>query len=184
MRSELVRASRFISLVLRHEPSAAGLVLDAQGWASLDALFSGARAAGIALDRSALAAIFAESDKARFELSLDGSRIRAVHGHSVAVETQGEPETPPDELFHGTAQRLVTAILREGLKPGARQFVHLSAGRDMALSVGARHGRPVVPSVDAAGMAQARLEFFRSSSGVWLTRSVPAAYLKLSGEGL
>ncbi|GLK55830.1 putative RNA 2'-phosphotransferase [Methylopila capsulata] len=143
----------------------------------MSALIDGAAKAGVALDRAALAVIMAESDKARFELSDDGERIRAVHGHSVDVETHGPAETPPDILWHGTAQRFLPAILTEGLTSGARRFVHLSETAEMAREVGARHGRPAVLTVSASDMAAQGFAFYRSSSGVWLTPAVPSRFL-------
>ena len=38
MSKHLVSASKFMSLVLRHQPEAIGLSLDAEGWASIDEL--------------------------------------------------------------------------------------------------------------------------------------------------
>lgn len=80
-------------------------------------------------------------------------------------------------LFHGTATRSLEAILRDGLRPMARQDVHLSADSDTATRVGSRHGRPVVLLVDAAAMAAAGHEFRVSANGVWLTDAVPPEYL-------
>ena len=37
----LLRASHFLSLVLRHKPEAAGITLDSHGWAEVDALLAG-----------------------------------------------------------------------------------------------------------------------------------------------
>ncbi len=59
MATDMVRASKFLALVLRHEPAAAGLTLDAEGWAPVDALLRGLAAAGLPLDREALAALVA-----------------------------------------------------------------------------------------------------------------------------
>lgn len=58
-----------------------------------------------------------------------------------------------------------------------RQDVHLSADVETATRVGARHGRPVVLRVDAAGLAAAGHLFRRSANGVWLTDTVPPAFL-------
>ncbi|MBB5754406.1 RNA 2'-phosphotransferase [Prosthecomicrobium pneumaticum] len=177
MGADLVRISKFISLVLRHEPAAAGLELDPQGWASVDALIAGAGRAGLVIDRSILEAVMAANDKRRFEISADGAAIRATHGHSVAVETVDSPLAPPDRLLHGTADRFLASIRAEGLRPGERQFVHLSETVEMARTVGGRHGRPAIIVVDTGAMARDGFLFYRSSSGVWLTRNVPPAYL-------
>ena len=80
--------------------------------------------------------VVATSDKRRF--ALDGESIRANQGHSVAVDLELQPVEPPPLLFHGTPERNVEAILREGLRRGARHHVHLSAEARTATAVGAR----------------------------------------------
>ncbi|MCL2730493.1 MAG: RNA 2'-phosphotransferase, partial [Actinomycetia bacterium] len=59
------------------------------------------------------------------------------------------------------------------------QDVHLSADRETAERVGARHGRPVVFEVDAAGLAAAGHTFRVSANGVWLTDRVPPERLRV-----
>jgi hypothetical protein len=44
-----VRVSKFLSLALRHRPQAAGLTLDPEGWANVDALIEGAETQGLTL---------------------------------------------------------------------------------------------------------------------------------------
>lgn len=44
-------SSKYLSYVLRHEPQAIGLQLDAEGWADIDALIAGAARHGRQLDR-------------------------------------------------------------------------------------------------------------------------------------
>src|SRR5215207_8492537 len=107
MDPQLVRISKFLSLVLRHDPGKIGLTLDATGWADVGALLDGAARAGVQIDRETLARVVAENEKQRFALSADGTRIRANQGHSVDVDLGLEPRTPPEVLYHGTATRLV-----------------------------------------------------------------------------
>jgi putative RNA 2'-phosphotransferase len=64
----------------------------------------------------------------------------------------------------------------------ARHHVHLSATAETARVVGARHGRPVVLVVDAAGMSRAGIPFYRSANGVWLVDHVPPRYLRKKDE--
>jgi putative RNA 2'-phosphotransferase len=40
--SRVVQASKFLSFVLRHQPEAIALALDAEGWGSVDDLIAGA----------------------------------------------------------------------------------------------------------------------------------------------
>lgn len=171
--------SKFLSYVLRHAPESIGLKLDGQGWADVSDLLEKANAAGTPLDGVTLRQIVAESDKKRFTLSDDGLRIRAAQGHSVTVDLDKSPSEPPPQLFHGTATRFLDAIMREGLLPGSRQQVHLSADDVTAKAVGQRHGRPAILSVDAAEMFAAGHQFYQANNGVWLIEVVPAAYFTL-----
>lgn len=176
---EFVRFSKFLSLVLRHRPELIGLRLDAQGWANVDELIEKAATAGrvTGLDRATLLAIVSGSDKQRFALSSDGLRIRASQGHSVSVDLQLSPKSPPAQLYHGTASRYLKAIFKTGLKPQRRQYVHLSADPETATAVGTRHGFPAVLIVDASRMAQDGFTFYQADNGVWLTEQVPVRYL-------
>jgi putative RNA 2'-phosphotransferase len=172
------RTSKFLSLVLRHEPEKIGLTLDAAGWVDVSELIAKCNAAGQALDAGSLAEIVRTSDKQRFTLSEDGTRIRAAQGHSVAVELGLTPTVPPDVLYHGTASTVVAAIRAEGLKPGSRQQVHLSADTVTARRVGARHGAPVVLTITAQRMHMAGHTFTQADNGVWLTDYVPPRFIE------
>lgn len=177
MDPSLVRASRFLSLVLRHRPEHVGITLDPAGWVRVDELLAAARRSGFALDRATLERVVAENDKRRFALSGDGARIRASQGHSVDVDLGLAPQAPPEELFHGTATRFLESIRSEGLRPGSRIHVHLSPDEATARTVGRRHGAPVVLRVAAGDMHRDGHELVRSENGVWLALAVPAMYL-------
>jgi putative RNA 2'-phosphotransferase len=170
---DVVRRSKRLSYVLRHAPASAGLTLDAAGWADVDALL-----AALGWTRAELERVVATNDKRRFALDESGTRIRASQGHSVAVDLGYAAQTPPQVLFHGTAERNLPVILAEGLRPGRRHAVHLSPDDVTARRVGARHGRPVVLRVDAEGMARDGAVFTRSANGVWLVDAVPPRYLR------
>jgi putative RNA 2'-phosphotransferase len=174
-----VQLSKFLSLVLRHKPETIGLTLDGQGWAVVDDLIAKANAAGTRLSRDDLVHVVETSDKKRFTLSPEGSRIRAAQGHSVSVELGLSPQEPPPVLYHGTAMHFVPAILSEGLKPQQRQQVHLSLDEGTAYRVGQRHGKPAIFKVDAHRMRAAGLQFYRADNGVWLTNRVPPEFLML-----
>lgn len=177
MDKSLVQTSKFLSKVLRHAPESVGLELDDAGWVDVDDLLAAASRAGVAMDRATLQRVVAENDKQRFALSPDGLRIRASQGHSVTVELGLQPVVPPEVLFHGTADRNVKSIRQQGLIPGRRTHVHLSADEATAVNVGRRHGRPVVLRVRAGEMHRAGHAFFRSDNGVWLTAAVPPGHL-------
>ena len=168
----LERTSKYISLLLRHKPEAAGLTLDAHGWTNVDELLR-----AVKLDRSDLERIVSEDKKGRYSFSEDGKRIRANQGHSVNVDVELEAKAPPETLYHGTAERFTASIEREGLKPGTRLYVHLSLTPEDARKVGQRHGKPVVYSVNSGRMFREGCKFYLSVNGVWLTKEVPAEYL-------
>jgi putative RNA 2'-phosphotransferase len=170
--SDLVRVSRRLSYVLRHHPDSVGLTLDVHGWVAVDDLLAALR-----LTRAELDDVIARNDKRRFAFDDTGTRIRASQGHSVRVDLGLAPAVPPGELFHGTVERFLGAILTEGLRPRNRHAVHLSADRETAERVGARRGEPVVLRVDAAAMARDGVVFTRSENGVWLVDAVPPRYL-------
>ena len=166
--------SRFLSLVLRHEPGKIGLILDPQGWTEVDALLA---ALPFELDRDGLTTIVRNSDKQRFALSADGRMIRANQGHSVTVDLALKPQEPPEVLYHGTVEKVLPAILSKGLIKGERHHVHLSATVEAAQVVAARRGAPVVLRIAAGQMHGSGMLFFRSENGVWLTDHVPPAFL-------
>lgn len=174
--TELVSASKFLSLVLRHQPDVIGLSLDAEGWADIDALIRLA-AGRKPLTRALIEAVVENNNKQRFAISADGQRIRAHQGHSIDVDLGFVPVTPPARLYHGTATRFVESIRREGLVKRSRQHVHLSADADTATNVGARHGTPAILVVHAAEMVAAGHAFYRSGNGVWLTDAVPPDFI-------
>jgi putative RNA 2'-phosphotransferase len=177
--SRFVQTSKFLSFVLRHQPEAIGLALDAEGWGGVDDLIAGAARQGRQLSRELIEQVVATNDKKRFELSADGRRIRVVQGHSTrGVDRQFEPRQPPDVLFHGTASRFVAAISREGLKPGSRHYVHLSTDEQTARAVCLRYGLPVVLVVDADRMHAQGFVFHQAENGVWLTARVPPDFLR------
>jgi len=170
--------SKFLSLVLRHRPELIGLALDPHGWADIKQLLSCARAHGVPLTHALLLDAVAKSDKQRFALSDDGQRIRAQQGHSIDIDLQLEPQTTPNELFHGTATRFATAIRQQGLIAGTRQYVHLSGLESTAVAMGQRHGKPLVLRVHALAMHAAGFPFFLTANGVWLTKTVPVKFLE------
>jgi len=172
-----IKVSKFLSLVLRHQPEQIGIQLDAHGWVSIEELMHGFANEGRSITREELQEVVDTSDKQRFAISADGLRIRANQGHSVEVDLGYTPTTPPEMLYHGTSERNIAAIRASGLTKGARHHVHLSGDVETARKVGARHGAAVVLGVRAGAMVQDGHLFYRSANGVWLTESVPAIYL-------
>lgn len=176
------KLSKTLSYILRHRPDTYGLTPDDGGWVRVVDLLAALASNGAQVTRADLARVVQENDKQRFALSEDGTRIRASQGHSFDVALGYVPSEPPPVLYHGTVVRALSAILVEGLTRQQRQHVHLSDTREVARSVGARRGRPVVLEVDSAAMHAHGYTFYLSANGVWLTEHVPPSFLQASSE--
>lgn len=172
----LQQTSKLIALILRHRPETAGITLDEHGWADVGALIAGVNRI-TPLTMEMLEEIVRTDEKQRYAFSGDRTRIRASQGHSIPVDVELQRAEPPAVLYHGTAERFVPAILKEGLLHGSRLYVHLSPDAATAVKVGRRHGKPFVFAVAAGKMAEDGFPFFLSANGVWLTERVPAEYL-------
>nr|WP_315383608.1 RNA 2'-phosphotransferase [uncultured Sphingomonas sp.] len=172
------KLSKLLSYWLRHAPEAGDLALDEAGWASVETVRAALAREGA--DPALLEQVVASSDKQRFELSADGTRIRARQGHSIGVDLDWPIATPPETLYHGTVERFLEAILAKGLQPMARHHVHLSPDVETAARVGERRGTPVLLKIAAGEMARQGAVFRLSSNGVWLAEAVPPAFLALA----
>lgn len=171
-----VKLGRFLSLVLRHDPAAAGISLDEHGWADVKELLAGVNRTGRKIDMDTLERIVRENSKQRYSFNEDHSKIRANQGHSVSVDVELKETQPPQYLYHGTASRFLPSIQREGIRKMSRQYVHLSGDFETAMAVGKRHGSPVVITIDAAAMGRDGVTFYRSENGVWLCEHVEPKY--------
>jgi putative RNA 2'-phosphotransferase len=176
---EIARTSKFLSLILRHEPERVDLKLDGAGWVGVTELLAAFNRHGISLTLDQLKHIVATSDKKRFAFSEDEKRIRASQGHSIEVDLQYAPQAPPELLYHGTPDRFVESIWTTGLSKGQRHHVHMSADPNTAAKVGERRGRPVVLKIRAGDMHRAGHTFFRSANGVWLVDHVPPSFIEI-----
>lgn len=171
-----IKLGRFLSLVLRHEPQAAGISLDEHGWADVRALLSGVAHTGRSIDMETLERIVRENNKQRYAFNEDHTKIRANQGHSLQVDVELTALPPPRYLFHGTATQFQAKIQREGIQKMSRQYVHLSKDIETAAAFGRRHGAPVVIRIDAEAMARDGITFYRSENGVWLCDAVLPKY--------
>ena len=178
---DVTAASKFLAYVLRHHPAAIGVTLDPAGWVPVSELLAAAARHGRPASPELLRQVLAAPGRQRFEVR-DGL-IRAAQGHTVPVDLGLAPAAPPATLYHGPVSRFLPGILADGLKPGTRNHVHLSADAGTAATVAARRGRPVIVRVDATAMHRAHHEFYRAANGVWLTAGVPPAFITAPGCG-
>jgi len=168
-----------LSKYLRHRPEELGLQLEPGGWVGVEELLAASVRRGFPVSREELEEVVARNDKKRFAFGESGTRIRAQQRHSVPVDLGLRLTEPPPVLYHGTPERNLSKILRDGLNKMSRHHVHLSPDEASATGVGARCGHPVVLAVDAATMQGDGWTFYRSGNGVWLVERVPPRYLSL-----
>jgi putative RNA 2'-phosphotransferase len=181
-RRRLVKLSKFLALILRHQPERFALELDDEGWASLPEVMEILQ--GLPnfrwATRANVMAVVEEgtgSDKRRFQV--EGKRIRARYGHSLAHPIHYEPVIPPPLLYHGTSPDVLESIRRAGLEPMERQYVHLSSDTETAIRVGVRHDEyPVVLTVRAADAHAAGSIFYQADDAVYLAKHIPVEFLE------
>ncbi|RYG37346.1 RNA 2'-phosphotransferase [bacterium] len=174
-----VRIGKLISLILRHEPQKIGIAaLEPGGYVPVCTLLEGLARLGSPLSREELDELVRDSDKGRYSFDTSGTRIRANQGHSVPVDLGLDPKMPPAILYHGTPERFLEQIRRDGLQKMARHAVHLSPDEATATMVGQRRGRPVLLRIDARRMHEEGFLFTRSENGVWLIDAIPRQYIQ------
>lgn len=171
------RLSKFLSYVLRHNPSQLGIELDANGWTDVQVLLTRWKIQEPLIDLDTLKYIVDTNSKKRFSFNDDGTMIRANQGHSVEIELGYTPQRPPEFLYHGTAEQNLPGIRECGLNKRDRHHVHLSVDKATAHQVGSRHGKAVILTIRAREMHAAGHEFYLSANGVWLTESVRTEYI-------
>lgn len=179
MKRNLIGLSKFLSLVLRHNPSLIGIILDSNGWVRCDELISKVNSYKNypELTKDILDEVVATNEKKRFAYSKDGLMIRASQGHSIEIDLALMPKEPPEYLYHGTAEKYVDNIKKSGLLRMNRQHVHMNDNPSMSEKVGARHGTPKVLRINANEMYLDGENFYLSENNVWLTDYIDPKYI-------
>ncbi len=175
---QYTKLSKFLSLILRHQPEVIGLSLNSNGWADVNELISKLTSSGKQIDFETLENVVETDNKKRYRFNDDKSKIRANQGHSLNIDLGYEPKVPPRILYHGTGQKYEDSILKTGIEKRDRHHVHLSTDIETAKNVGQRHGKPIIFEILAEAMYNDGYEFFVSENGVWLTHNIPVKYLR------
>ncbi len=174
------KISKLISYWLRHKPQDGNIQLDKFGWAKIDDILIALKSNNFDFTLSQLIELNKSFDKIRWEIDLKNLKIKATHGHSVTIEQELNPEIPNEILYHGTASKNLSGIIKKGLISGQRQYVHLSESKEMALEVGKRHGKPFLIEINTKELIENGWEFFKTQQNVWLTSNIPAKYLEFN----
>lgn len=175
--TDLEKLGKFISMILRHHPESIGLTLDEFGYADTQELIAKMNSYGKYMDFTTLKYIVDNNDKKRYSFNDDFSKIRANQGHSISVNLELVEKVPPKELYHGTVDRFLSSILKDGITRQSRQYVHLSKDIETAVKVGKRHGNPIVLVLDTSQMLKDKVKFYLSDNNVWLCEYVNSKYI-------
>lgn len=175
--AENKKISKFLSLILRHQPETIQLNLDENGWADVNELIAKSAKGRMHFSFEELEEVVETNNKKRFAFNEDKTKIRASQGHSIDIDLALKASQPPDFLYHGTADSNISSILEKGIEKRNRQHVHLSADKETATKVGMRHGKPVILTIRTKEMYDNGIHFYLSANGVWLTDFVDARYI-------
>lgn len=170
---------------LRHDPAKYGLDPDQEGWVSFDDLIIAIRYERrnwINIERDDIVELLAAMESDRFEIA--GPKIRALYGHSIALEKPPASVEPPEFLFHGTAEELIPEMMAKGLLRMRRRFAHLSSDIDWVLRFLANKPRWVVLRVLAGDAHQNGVCFRQANRHVWLADSLAPRFLQIGSSGV
>lgn len=175
MKKDLKSKSKYLSLILRHNPGAGSIALDINGWANVSDLI---HSAGFTLKE--LEEIVETDNKQRYTFNGTGKKMRANQGHSLKeVEIDFDEIVPPEFLYHGTVQKYVDSIMKTGLQKQSRNYLHLSKDIETASNVGSRRGTPIILKIHALDMHKTGHVFYISKNGVYLIPFVPSNYISI-----
>jgi len=172
-----IEVSRYMSYLLRHNPE--NLKMDDHGFVSLSELSEKVKER-YHVDKRMISEIVEKTDKKRFEASED--KIRALYGHTIPVKLEFAEDKTARILYHGTTLAATSKILRFGLKPMKRGWVHLSPTIEIAREVGLRRTRdPVILIIDAGKARKNGVRFYKATDKVYLCSKVPSQYIAKQG---
>lgn len=167
--------SKTMSYLLRHHPEKGDLAPDPEGFVPLDDLVEALDYLGKSASEEQVRQVVEEDPKGRYEIA--GGMIRATYGHSYDIAESGTECVPPETLYHGTPRHNIEKIMREGLRPMQRQWVHLSGTINEARQVGRRRdSNPAILTVEAQDAHEASITF-RKAGSVYLAEQIPPVYL-------
>ncbi len=175
--NETIHLSKLLSYILRHKPEEYGIVLYENSYTNVDELITKLNAHNENFSFEILQHIVTTNSKKRFAFNDDLTKIRASQGHSVNVELGYTEQQPPEILYHGTVEKFLLSILKDGLQKMQRHHVHLSAEEITATKVGERRGKPIILEIKSSKMFAVGYKFYLSDNGIWLTEHIPVTFI-------
>lgn len=168
------KVSKYMSYLLRHNPE--NLRMDKHGFVNLNELLNKLRQR-FQVNEKLILEIVQKSSKRRFEIV--GDKIRALYGHTIPVEIKLEEDKAIRKLYHGTTTDAASKILKTGLKPMKRKWVHLSPTVEIAKEVGLRRtNEPVILEIDVEAARKDKVKFYKATEKVYLCKYVSPKYIR------
>lgn len=175
-----IKLSKKMAYALRHKPEQCGLKLNNEGYTDVNNLIKYLKSIGKFSNVTVkdIEDTMKKIEKKRFELN--GDKIRAYYGHSCKQKIIKESTTPPTTLYHGTSREAARKILKEGITPQSRQFVHLSADIETAQKVGSRKDKkPIILLIDTSKANKDGIKFYLGNETTWLADYIPPQYITI-----
>jgi putative RNA 2'-phosphotransferase len=173
--SSKTKVSRYMSYLLRHNPE--NLKMDRYGFVDLDEFLEKVNQR-FHIDKELICEIVDQSNRKRFEIV--GNMIRALYGHTIPVKLELEEDKVVNVVYHGTTPDAASKILKVGLKPMKRKWVHLSPTIEIATEIGLRRTRkPVILEIDAEAARKAGVKFYKAIDKVYICGNVAPTYIKI-----
>ena len=169
-----VRVSKYMSYLLRHNPE--NLKMDSEGFVGLDELLAKLKEK-FPVNKQLILEIVERSERKRFEIR--NGKIRALYGHSIPVMLKLKEDKTVKILYHGTTPEAAAEILKSGLKPMKRNWVHLSPTIEIARRVGLRRtSKPAILEIDAEKARKNGIKFYKATKQVYLCKQIPPRYIR------
>lgn len=168
---------RSLCFILRHKPDSYGIILDEHGYADIDKLEKAFQDNNENVTKADIFKVVGEDDKDRYRI--EGNKIRCNFGHSIKVnlDDQVDERELPEYLYHGTSSDFIDSIMKDGLIPRSRAFVHSTTSEKVARQVGMRHAKTEDKLVFIRINVQSALELGTSIKGTntttYLSTAIP-----------
>lgn len=105
-------------------------------------------------------------------------KIRATKRSFLPLAEQDRLSNPPKLLFKGIKRKTYPAVLTHGLTPGGREYVVMTADRDLAAHIGRRQDqRPVIVEIQAQAANNSGTAFFAFGDSLYVADTVPARFI-------
>ncbi|CAB49081.1 RNA 2'-phosphotransferase [Pyrococcus abyssi] len=166
------KVSKLMAYILRHDPWSFNLQPDEEGFVDLEEFVNAIRRVYPWVTKEFILDIVERDEKERYEVK--EGKIRARYGHSYPVILDHKEDKESKTLYHGTIRENLEGIMREGIKPMKRQFVHLSLNYEDAYNTGRRHGSNVVVlMIDADCLRKKGFKILKAGKKVRIVKYVP-----------